>query len=402
VNTTKPWLNKKAWAENRIRSNSRAGLIVIWLFAIIWNALSAPILFAQDDLAGQIMDRPEVALALLFPLVGLGLFAAALVATRKWLRYGKTPLVLDPFPASLGGHAGGTLDVKLPYKPDQLFDVTLCCLYSYVSGSGKNRKRRNKVVWQTEGFCHTQSGPRGTRLSFRFDLPEDLPESEDDSQTRYHFWRVRIKAEVDGPDFDYSYIIPVFKTRQAANSLTMDSASHREIEAQAKAGIEEVAELQSIPGGVSVYFPAFQRPGAGFGTLLFGMIFFGAGVGLSFVQSAGLIFVLVFGGMGLLIFCFGVYLLAKSLEVRVTREGIASRRLLFGYPVYSRILKADQVQSLKIDHSMTSQSGNETTVHYDLKALGEGTKVLLGERLIKRAEAEKLKELYALHLGRHW
>lgn len=402
MNGTKPWLTKKAWAGNRIRSNSRAGLVVIWLFAIVWNSISAPILFAQDDLVGQIVERPEVALALLFPLVGLGLLAAALTATRKWLRYGKTPLALDPFPASLGGHAGGTLDVKLPYKPDELFEITLCCLYSYVSGSGKNRKRRNKVVWQTEGFCHTQSGPHGTRLSFRFDLPDDLPESEDDSQTGYHFWRVRIKAEVDGPDFDYSYIIPVFKTCQTASSLRMDSASHRETEAQATAGIEEVAEIQTIPGGVSVYFPAFQRPGMGFGMLLFGLIFFGAGVGLSFVSSAGLMFSLVFGGIGLLIFGFGVYLLTKSLEVRVTREGIASRRLLFGYPLYSRILKADQVQSLRIDHSATSQSGNETTVHYDLKAVGEGTKVLLGERLIKRAEAEKLKELYALHLGRQW
>ena len=38
-----PWLTRKAWADNRIRSHKRWEVIILWGFAVVWSALSMPL-----------------------------------------------------------------------------------------------------------------------------------------------------------------------------------------------------------------------------------------------------------------------------------------------------------------------------------------------------------------------
>ena len=68
------------------------------------------------------------------------------------------------------GHVGGTIDTNLPYDSNNKFLLTLTSIHSYISGSGKNRSRRERARWQGEVVAHTELCAAGTRLVFRFDV----------------------------------------------------------------------------------------------------------------------------------------------------------------------------------------------------------------------------------------
>ena len=43
--TDKPWLKRADWAAGRITSGTRKSVLLIWIFTLFWNAVSAPIVF---------------------------------------------------------------------------------------------------------------------------------------------------------------------------------------------------------------------------------------------------------------------------------------------------------------------------------------------------------------------
>jgi len=395
----KPWLTEKKWAENRIVSGAKMQHYFLWGFAIVWIALTSPILFDFDEIWSKTQRDPVTAIAFLFPLVGVGLLVAAFRSTQSWLKFGRTPLVLDPFPGALGGHVGGTIETAIPFDAKMIGKVTLQCLHSYVTGSGKNRSRKESVKWQTDGVCHIKRGQQGTNFSFRFDVPDDLPITDVEKGSSYHLWRVTVHSELEGADFSRSYEIPVFKTGETSVVLQEGTEDHHATVDAAMAGVESIANIKTIPGGLQAYFPAFQRPGMGIFTLVFGLIFAGAGIGAGY-GDAPLVFPVVFTLVGGLIALFGVYYLAKSLFISVTREGVKSRRFLFGYPLSSKQIAASQIAKLEIKEGATMSSGNKTTVFYQLIAEStDGMKLPLAERLTSRPEVELLKESFEAYLA---
>jgi len=396
---SKPWLREKKWAENRIVSGAKIQHYFLWGFAIVWIALTSPILFDFDEIWSKTQREPVTAIVFLFPLVGVGLLVAAFRSTQNWLKFGRTPLVLDPYPGALGGHVGGTIETAIAFDLEMIGSVTLQCLHSYVSGSGKNRSRKESVKWQSDGVCHVQRGLKGADFSFRFDVPDDLPITDIEKGSRYHLWRVTVHSELEGADFSRSYEIPVFKTGESSVALQEGTEDHHATVDAAMAGVESIANIKTIPGGLQAYFPAFQRPGMGVFTIVFGLIFAGAGIGAGY-GDAPLIFPVVFTLVGGLIALFGIYYLGKSLFISVTNEGVKSRRFLFGYPLSSKQISASQVAQLKIKEGATMSSGNKTTVFYQLVAESkDGKKLQLAERLTSRAEVELLKESFEAYLS---
>ena len=78
-------------------------MFVRWLFAVAFIGFSVPlVLVLPKELAGG--NWPAL-IAVLFPLVGVGMLYSAIVRTLEWRRVGRLALVLDPFPGSLGGDA---------------------------------------------------------------------------------------------------------------------------------------------------------------------------------------------------------------------------------------------------------------------------------------------------------
>jgi hypothetical protein len=307
--------------------------------------------------------------------------------------------VLDPFPGAIGGHVGGKVDTRIRFRADQHFDVTLSCLRSSISGSGKNRKRSETVDWQTEGVCHSERTSEGTRLLFRFRVPEGRHETDIEKGGTYYLWRVSIASELDGPDFSRSYEIPVFATR-AMSTLSEGTETHQATQHKAMEGLESVAEVRPVARGIEAFFPALQRPVQGILTILFGLLFAGVGIGVGYAEDGGVFLPVIFFIAGSLILLYGVWYLGKSLLVAVTLDGIRCRRFLYGYPVKTRqIVKAD-LQGFEIVEGAKMTSGNKTTVFYQLKArCRNGQSLTIGERMTSRPEVELLKETFETYLG---
>ncbi len=156
----KPWLVNDDWQTANIKSSSKATMYFTWFFAAIWNLISAPLPFVIYEEVTTKNNLPAL-IGLLFPVVGVGLLVWAIRRTLEWRRFGPAPVTLDPYPGSIGGHVGGTIDLNLPYDSNHHFSMTLICLRSYMSGSGKNRSRREDARWQDTQVAHAAAPPRG-------------------------------------------------------------------------------------------------------------------------------------------------------------------------------------------------------------------------------------------------
>ncbi len=391
MNAQQPWLKNKHWTNNSIRSNSKTGVFVLWGIAVLWNVISWPVMF-QDGLFAQMSREPVTAIALLFPLIGVGLFVAAVHALVSWRKFGATPLTLDPFPGSLGGHVGGSIPTAIPYSDALSIQVSLSCVKSYMSGSGKDRSRKESLVWQTEGQAFAEPSTQGTDISFRFDTPDNLPESEPKTSSSYHLWRVSVHCDLPGADLNRQFEIPVYRGIRHSEQLAAGTEDFHGTIDSAQSGIYEIANITPIPGGMRAHFPAMKRPAGGIMAVLFGAIFFGAGWGLAY-SDAPAFFPYVFGGIGLLILAFGIWDLGKSLQVTISRDGITARRFFLGYPITTRKVKTAQLSRISVEEGAKVSTGTRTTVYYSLHAhTNEGKSVTIAERLTSRPEVELLKE----------
>ncbi|MCL7423437.1 MAG: DUF3592 domain-containing protein, partial [Methylobacter sp.] len=206
-----PWLQRREWQNGLIRSRAKSGLYFIWAFAAFWNLISTPVAFFIPDIWRE--KGALALLVLLFPCVGLGLLFWAIKTTLEWRRFGATPLTMDPFPGAIGGDVGGEILVNIPYQPFTAFEVTLSCINSYLSGSSKSRSRSEKLIWQDQGHAEAQRTMRGTRLQFRFEVPDGLPESEEYGNN-YHLWRLNLHSDMPGVDLNRSFEIPVYRSAE--------------------------------------------------------------------------------------------------------------------------------------------------------------------------------------------
>lgn len=397
-----PWLQNKKWQNNRILSNAKSGMVVLIIFCLVWLAANALLFFNIDQIRAKAESEPMVWIVIIFPISFVWLLFSTYRAVMQWLRIGATPLVLDPFPGSIGGHAGGYIESNIPYKPNLLARVSLHCIYSYLSGSGDDRKRSESVKWQTDGVCHNSHSAKGTQFRFRFDIPADLHETELDSGSSsgsdYHLWRLHLEIDIEGKKVERNYQIPVFKTAEHSVHIHNGTEEHQATIDAAVDGVESIAKLRPITDGIEAWFPAFQRPGQGFAMLFFGLFFIAVGLGIGY-SDGPLIFPIVFSLVGGIITLVGIHYLAKSLLVSVTKTGIKARRFLFGVPITTTILDASNIDEFEIKQTSTTQSGQKTTVYYRLYARGKsGKEFPVAERLSSRSEAEVIKESFERHL----
>jgi hypothetical protein len=372
-----------------------------WGFAVFWNLVSAPLPWL---IYSEIVEKENYkALAgLLFPLIGAGLIVWAVRRTLEWRRFGPAPLTLDPFPGSIGGHVGGTIDVKLPYDANAHFSLTLTSLYSYISGSGKNRSRTSRAEWQDTQAAHATVGAQGTRLSFRFDVPDKLQESDaEKKEDDYYLWNLNLTAELQGVDIDRDYEIPVYATHQQSQQLSGVSiaqarADQKQIDV---AAVKEIVRLENSVSGRSMRFPAGRNLWGGFVGTLGGAIFSGAGW-LIVTEAGQAIMGAVFGGVGLLVFFSALYMVLNSLEVVASGPDIRSVRRVLGVPLRQTRMRRSELLRLDKKKSSNSQSGTRHVVRYALYAVDRrGRKMVVGEGFEGISQADAAADFIAREFG---
>ena len=387
------WHLRKGWGTSTIRSEAKRGLIAIWGFAIVWNAISSPVLFAfPKELA---RSNYAVLIGLLFPLVGLYLLYQALRATNEYRRFGVVLFEMDPYPGGIGGNVGGRivlsrLDYATATAPSSKLSVRLECVYSYVSGSGDNRSRSESIKWVEEGVPQIEGAGQGVTLGFRFTVPDNLPEADVEQSGNYHFWRLNVTGDIPGVDLNRQFNIPVYSTgetsRSASHDLSAQAAEHRQQASEATRqsimqgrldlpGLTRAMHYSDYGGEISMAFPMFRDKlltvfagifAGGFGFASYQMIrmaikgkAFGIFVGLFSVP-----FVLV----AIVATIATVYLLFNNLRVRIARNEITVLRRMLFIPVFFRRLKVTDISSVSIKYTGSTGQGLKQIKHFKVLA----------------------------------
>lgn len=392
----KPWLSRPEWRNGIVYSDAKSGMISIWVFAAIWNLVSVPVALQVPTLWE---DQGAVALLiLLFPAVGLTVLFWAIKRTREWQRFGPTPLTLDPFPGAIGGDVGGEIRVKTPYRPDLICKVTLSSIFSYFSGTGKNRSRREKVNWQDDGYAKVIPQANALGLQFRFKIPPGLKETEP-AASEYNFWRLNVVLPLEGPNLDRNFELPVFNTGQRSRHLNVDS-SHERPPGVPELSAESLLPLQYHGSNRVIHYPVLRKPGLSLGLLVMGAVFAGLGYFLWPDQSESEIMLYLMAavfnltGWGTVLAAF--YTAFNSLRISMDGYSISSVRSLFGIPISSHQYPYHEIQSVEAREGMSSNSGGKHTIEYSViaKTRLDGKNIPLAEHLNSASKQKMVVEYF--------
>lgn len=397
---TRPWLARPEWAHNQIRSHKRLEVWVACGFATVWNLIALPMAIAGGPKMLRTDNYPALGAMALFVVVGLGLLVWAVRATLDARRYGEVLLQLDPFPGSIGGHFGATMPLKMPYQPGMHFDVTLTCVLHYQTGSaGKSgSESRESVVWQTEGVAQVAPHADGLVLSFRFSVPSGMPQSHE-VDTEYHDWRVQMESADPTQPFARTFDVPVYATKETSDHIAADAAQHPRLHQMRDALVDEVSDLEPIPGGVRLYQPYGRLWRQKLIWLGMGSAFLGFGV-MAGRLGAPVLFPLVFGGVGGAMLLWGVYALCNSLRVQLDRDGLYTQRRLLGLMLsWHRVPKHD-IARLALKESYSSQTGTRHVTFFRVQVvLKNGKAITIADSLRGREAAEQLLTAMASATG---
>ena len=345
---TLDWRKRKGWSTSEVRSDAKNRSIMMWGFAIFWNAVTSPLLFVLPQELGR--QNYAALFALLFPLAGIFIIYKAIASTLEYRRFGRVLVEMDPFPGAIGGHVGGRIRApKLEYAAavdaSSKIAVRLECVYSYISGSGDSRSRRESIKWAEEGQPQIESSGQGVTMPFRFDVPDELPEADVNQTGAYHFWRLSVKAEIPGTDLNRNYNIPVFRTGEqsrfvrhnlSAQVVARKAQQSEKVKAEIAQGNFDIPGLSRAmrfsdqDGEIRMAFPMFRNKvltvfaaifAGGFGFASYMMMrqaFEGGGLGL-FVGFFALPFLLV----AIVATIATIYLLFNNLRVHLRSDRIS-------------------------------------------------------------------------------
>ena len=396
----RPWLWRPDWASGRIIDSSRVTMFTAWLFAAFWNLVSFPTGFLGVRAAIQ-EGKPAALLALLFPLVGIGLVVWAVRATLRYRKYGVSRLELSTIPGVIGRTLTGMVRAPASMQPAEGFQVILSCVRRVRTRSGKNSSTSESILWQDErlvpGEPSRTAAAMETHIPVAFRLPADAEPCDDADSTNRVLWRLRLAATVPGVDYEAQFEVPVFRTSASGQPL---SAEEERITQDPLAGsnYEQPADsriaVTSNRRGTEVLFPAARNPGAATSLTLFLLLWLGC-IALQLYFRAPLIFPIVTGLFGLLI-VIGVL----DLWLTVSRVTVNAGTLTWasGYlvPGRERTLHASEVADVITSTGM--QAG--TTVYYDVMVVRKnGKKIKVGSSLRNKREADWLAGTIKKALG---
>src|SRR5216683_729103 len=116
---------------------TKPGAIAIWVFAVLWNAISIPAAFAA---------RPELTkgnlaalLVLLFPLIGIILLITAIYLTLRMMTFGTSTCHLERIPIAPGSTFRGDIELNIDTAPENGYRLRIASFHAVTTGSGKNR-----------------------------------------------------------------------------------------------------------------------------------------------------------------------------------------------------------------------------------------------------------------------
>jgi hypothetical protein len=396
-----PWLWDQGWASGTVRSEERATVVFTWIVAVIWNAISAPIFFVLPDELDQ--GNHLALVGLLFPLVGVGFIVWAVRATSRWRKFGTSELELVTNPAPIGGVLAGTIRTRFDTPPESM-KLTLTCTRR-VAGRGDDSATET-LLWHEASVVPgiaMEREAKGIVVPFSFEIPDDVPPTDQMSPPDTIHWRVRAEAEVTGVDYSSRFEVPVFRTdaslAEASRSHAVSHAVRRGREPAVSFDPRD-ATVQIAPGpggGTEFRFGAARAPGAAVGVTAVTAVFLGSAYGIRLL-GAPLLFVIVFGFFGMVLLAIAVDLWLTVTVIEIGNGDVRIRNSVLGIG-RTKHIDASTVEDvdLRVGMSQNESAAQSARAWYDVVLkLSDGKTVSGGRQIGNRQEADwvvaRLKE----------
>ncbi|MGH7534249.1 MAG: hypothetical protein ACREMG_01550, partial [Gemmatimonadales bacterium] len=374
-NPDQPWLWRADWAAGRIDDSNRKTRVGAWLFTTFWNLVSIP--GAVVGVRESVEKGNHVGLiALLFPVIGIGLLTWAIRNTARHRKFGVSRFELATRPGVIGHALAGTVRTSVTLLPPEGFKLTLSGIRRVTSGSRDDRSTTETVLFQDERRVRGD----GRSIPVVFPLPADVQPSDQSNSNNTVLWRLEVEAAVPGIDYASSFEVPVFRTADSEKPRTAGEEAALK-DPQAPAVYQQPAEspitVTSTLRGTEIFFPAARNPGAALGLTAFLLIWSG-GIWASIHFGAPMIFPIVFGLFWVLLFFGALELWLGVSRVTADRDGVT---IATGYlaPLRERIVSAPEIGEVTTRIGM--QSGR--TPYYDVilvRKIGRPVTVARGVR----------------------
>ncbi|UTW47295.1 hypothetical protein [Bacterioplanoides sp. SCSIO 12839] len=366
----------------------------------------------------------------LFLLVGGGIFTYAYKKKKTYQIIGPSILIPDPLPPVIGHQLGGSF--SLTAKPHDGLSFRLECVHTYTTqpgdaptmhphaGGTADSERQTYTVTLHQQEAEAVITDEGeTTVSFRFELPDKLPETGSESYRGTIRWQVIAEGQVSVPNkvasgtqtheltkFKRSWEIPVLSLAYAQAlgiELTPNhveapeppSESVRaELRQQANESVERQIDMVTRADGTTKIISEAGRNksistvakwvGGVFGCL--GLFLFSRiDENLSLWISAPVLTLLGWGA-----FVYGVFLSGRKLEAHIQDGHIQIVRSLFGLSLYLRKGQITSPSQLELVMTMSSTTNNVTTEYMAVYANVEGKKIKLAEGIEGRMAGEAM------------
>ena len=360
-----PWLWREDWANRRIEDRNRSASNGLWAFALLWNLIALP---AAVAVIRQGVDPEHKALwfVLLFPLIGLGVLAAAVHASMRLHRFGRSILELVAVPVPVGREIAGRIRVPHAFEPEQGITVTLTCSRVVVTRSGKDSTTTTTPLWQDQQTIPgVLADGGGISIPFAIPIPADASPCDDRNPSDKIVWQLEAAAELHGVDYDASFDVPVFHTAES------DTAPPPEIVAREQASLAEYRVPANAPfrwtesqGIAQAEFPMGRNPGVALGVTAFTLIWT-AVVVLLFQTAAPLLFLLVFGFFEAILLLFVTWAWLGHARLRADSSGLSVES---GLGPWTTTTHYPAAEPTKITPKVGMTAGNR--VYYDLALTG--------------------------------
>jgi hypothetical protein len=382
-----------------ITGNTRSNLWTAWGFAVLWNLVSAPIFVLVPR---EIERNPLAALGALFPLIGIGLLAWAVMTTLRWRRFGPSRFEMNP--AMPGGYCSGTIHTRLTMDDVRSIRVLLklTCLERITRGSGKHRRRTENILWREEYAVpegQVGRGALGATIPVHFTLPRDALETTVIGGSNGIVWVLAAEANIPGVDFKEDFDVPVRRAertgaiepaRMDAFAPALDAVSATDL---AQSGIH----VNPTPRGTEYYFEAARNRAFGIGTTGFLLLWTGL-LWLEYVLEAPWIFILVTSFFEILLLVIVSELWFASTTVSIGGGRVSRRIAMLGMGA-TRVFRFQQIRKLDPHISMQS-SGRGGTPYYEIRAtLDTGAHKHLGFGIRNKRHAEWIADLMKKEIG---
>jgi hypothetical protein len=387
ANPDQPWLWREDWAQGRANSQTKSEMIRAWIFSILWNLVSAPVLFIIPK--ERLAQQPASLIGFAFPLIGVALLVWAGRETLRWFEFGKTRFEMNSVPCVIGREVRGAIQAHFSRPPSHSVHLKLSCVNRIVTGSGRDQTTQEKILWREEkdvSPAELAPGPTGTSIPVCFHVPVDVRQTDTTDSRNTILWQLEAEVDVPGVDYQDIFELPVFRTKDTPATEPEDALA---AEANPPHDFAPTILVHNTPDGrTEFYFPPARNVAFASGLTAFSALWGGA-LWFLIAKRAPFIFPLLFGAFELL-------MLYGSLQL-----WLGTSRVLIGsgeLQVRSGILGSGRMQTIpfseisKIQTAITAQQGGGSgTPYYDIQVVqSSGIQITLGKTVRNKHEAESL------------